>query len=200
MEHYTPADRLRGALSHPGATVPFVELGQEVWFHRDRHGGLRDTVHSLDGKIVYVRHNGQLFSAHESRTKPFVSRRQPTPPAAAPRLPPAAATARPASAPVAPLRTNTAAPPVSPPLPAASGVFFSPAISPKSSAHPRWDAAKATEIAVFDSIDCKTAISAHSVPAGQLIFYYLWRVTHKPNRGNGKPAERARYCIAGNRD
>ena len=124
----------------------------------------------------------------------------PTPPAAAPRLPPAAATARPASAPVAPLRTNTAAPPVSPPLPAASGVFFSPAISPKSPAHPRWDAAKATEIAVFDSIDCKTAISAHSVPAGQQIFYYLWRVTHKPNRGNGKPAERARYCIAGNRD
>jgi len=25
-------------------------------------------------------------------------------------------------------------------------------------------------------------------------------VTHKPNRGNGKPPERARFCIAGNRD
>jgi len=105
-----------------------------------------------------------------------------------------------ASAPAAPIRTNTAAPPVAPRLPAASHVFLSPAVRPDSPAHPRRDAAKATEIAVFDSIDCKTAIPAHSVPAGRQIFHYLWRVTHKPNRVNGKPAERARYCIAGNHD
>ena len=35
-ETYTASDSLRGALSHPGTTVPFVEVGQAVWFHRDR--------------------------------------------------------------------------------------------------------------------------------------------------------------------
>ena len=75
MEMYAAADRLRGgALSHPGTTVPFVEVGQEVWFHQHRHGWLRGAVHSLDGKTVYVRLNGQLFSSHESRTKPYISR------------------------------------------------------------------------------------------------------------------------------
>jgi len=74
MEKYAAADRLRGALSHPGTTVPFVEVGQEVWFHQHRHGWLRGAVHSLDGKTVYVRLNGQLFSSHESRTKPYISR------------------------------------------------------------------------------------------------------------------------------
>jgi len=54
MEAYTAADRLRGALSHPGTTVPFFEVGPAVWFHRDGQGWLRGTVHSLDGKTVYV--------------------------------------------------------------------------------------------------------------------------------------------------
>jgi len=101
MESYTAADRLRGALSHPGTTVPFVEVGQAVWFHRDRQGWLRGTVHSLDGKTVYVRQNGRIFSSHESRTKPFVSRR--TPPSPAP-------PARPTSASPAPIRSHTTAP------------------------------------------------------------------------------------------
>jgi len=41
---------------------------------------------------------------------------------------------------------------------------------------------------------------SHLVPRHKKIFHYLWRVTYKPNRGNGKPAERARFCIAGNQD
>ena len=53
---------------------------------------------------------------------------------------------------------------------------------------------------MFNTIDCKTSIPASRVPSGKQIFHYLWRVTHKPNRGNGKPAARARFCIAGNRD
>jgi len=53
---------------------------------------------------------------------------------------------------------------------------------------------------VFNTIDCKTSIPASRVPSDKQIFHYLWRVTHKPNRGNGKPAARARFCIAGNRD
>jgi len=59
METYTAADRLRGALSYPGTTFPFVEVGQAFWFHRDRQGWLRGTVHSLDGKTAYVRQNGR---------------------------------------------------------------------------------------------------------------------------------------------
>ena len=191
METYTAADRLRGALSHPGTTVPFVEVGQAVWFHRDRQGWLRGTVHSLDGKTVYVRHNGRLFSSHESRTKPFVSRRPPPSPA-----PPA----RPSSASPAPIRTHTPAPPAPASLPAHSRVYLAPASNPASPSHPRWDSAKATELAVFDAIDCKTSMPSSLVPADKQIFHYLWRVTHKDNRGNGKPAERARFCVAGNRD
>eukprot|EP00168_Porphyra_purpurea_P014779 TRINITY_DN431_c1_g1_i1.p5 TRINITY_DN431_c1_g1~~TRINITY_DN431_c1_g1_i1.p5 ORF type:complete len:150 (-),score=32.19 TRINITY_DN431_c1_g1_i1:1158-1607(-) len=41
---------------------------------------------------------------------------------------------------------------------------------------------------------------SHLVPRHKKLFNYLWRVTHKPNRGNGKPTERARFCIAGNQD
>jgi len=101
MEAYTATDRLRGALSHPGATVLFVEVGQAVWLHRDRQGWLRGSVHSLDGKNVYVRHNGCLFSSHEARNKPCVSR-QPPQSLASPTLPVSTSTA--------PIRTHTPAP------------------------------------------------------------------------------------------
>lgn len=36
IEQYTAADRLRNALSHPGTTVNYVDVGQEVWFHRQK--------------------------------------------------------------------------------------------------------------------------------------------------------------------
>jgi len=191
MEAYTAADRLRGALSHPGTTVPFVEVGQAVWFHRDRQGWLRGSVHSLDGKTVYVRHNGRLFSSHESRTKPYVSRRPPPSPAS-PALPIFASTT--------PIRTHTLALPAPSQLPAHSRVFLTLSTDPNSPSHPRWDAAKATELAVFNAIDCNTSLPSSGDPADKQISHYLWRVTHKANRGNGKPTERARFCVARNRD
>jgi len=191
MEACTAADRLRGALSHPGTTVPFVEVGQAVWFHRDRQGWLRGTGHSLDGKTVYVRHNGRLFSSHESSTKPFVSRRPPPSPAPS---------ARPTYASPAPIRTHTTAPPAPASLPAHSRVYHAPASDPVSPSHPRWDSAKATELAVFNAIDCQTSMTSSLVPVDKQIFHYLWRVTHKDDHGNGKPAERARFCVTGNRD
>lgn len=49
MERHTAADRLRGALSHPGTVFLYVEVGQEVLFNRERHGWLRGVIHSLDG-------------------------------------------------------------------------------------------------------------------------------------------------------
>lgn len=49
MERHTAADRLRGALSHPGTVVPYAEVGQEVLFHRERHDWPRGVIHSLDG-------------------------------------------------------------------------------------------------------------------------------------------------------
>ena len=190
MEAYTAADRLRGALSHLGTTVPFVEDGQAVWFHRDRQGWLRGTVHSLDGKNVYVRNNGRLFSSHASRTKPYVSRRPPPSPASP---------SQPVSA-TASIRSHTAAPPAPVQLPAHSRIFLTSPADPASPSHPRWDAAKATELAIFNAIDCKTSLPASGVPRNKQIFHYLWRVTHKTNRGNGKPAVRARFCVAGNRE
>jgi len=69
MERYTAAERLQGALSHPGTNVPFVSVDQEVWLHRHRLGWLRGRVHSLDGKTVYIQRDGTLFSSHEARTK-----------------------------------------------------------------------------------------------------------------------------------
>lgn len=53
---------------------------------------------------------------------------------------------------------------------------------------------------MFDAIDCKNTVHISDVPAGKQIFNYTWQVTHKANRGNGKPDERARFCIAGNED
>jgi len=191
VEAYTAADGLRGAVSHPSTTVPFVEVGQAVWFYHDRQGWLRGTDHSLDGKTGYVRHNGRLFSSHESRTKPYVSRRPPPSPASH---------AQPVSATTAPIRTHTPAPPASAQLPAHSRIFLTSPADPASPSHPRWDAAKATELAIFNAIDCKTSLPASGVPRNKQIFHYLWRVTHKTNRGNGKPAVRARFCVAGNRE
>lgn len=46
MERHTAADRLRGALLHPGTVVPYFGVGQEVLFRRERHGWLRGVVHS----------------------------------------------------------------------------------------------------------------------------------------------------------
>lgn len=188
MEKYMAADRLRGALSHPGTTVPYVEVRQEVWFHRDKRGWLRGTVHALDGKTVYIRRDNKIFSAHEARTKPYVNRSAPQP---AP---------EPATTPSPPIRTHTPAPPASTPLPAATRVFSTTNIDPNSHHHPRWDTAKKTELNVFHAMDCMRAVPASEVPQGKQIFDYIWRVTYKENRGNGKPPERARFCIAGNRD
>lgn len=38
------------------------------------------------------------------------------------------------------------------------------------------------------------------MPADAQGFNYTWRCTHKANRGNGKPDERALFCVAGNED
>ena len=128
MEAYTAADRLRDALSHPGTTVPFVQVVQAVWFHRDRQGWLRGSVHSLDGNTVYVRHNGRLFSSHESRTNSYVSR-PPPPSPASPAVPISASTAA--------IRTHTPAPPAPSQLPAHSRVFLALKTDPDFPSHPR---------------------------------------------------------------
>lgn len=189
MERHTAADRLRGALSHPGTTVPYVEVGQEVWFHRNKRGWLRGTVHALDGKTVYIRRDNKIFSAHEARTKPYVHRSTPRPaPGPTPTTPPP------------PIRTNTAAPAAPAQVPPAARVFAATNIDPNSHHHPRWDTAKKTELDVFHAMDCMRAVPASEVPQDKQIFDYIWRVTYKDNRGNGKPPERARFCIAGNRD
>jgi len=198
MENYTAADRLRGALTHPGTTIPFVEVGQEVWIHRLRHSWLRGAVHSLDGKTVYVRRNGQLFSSHGSRAIPYISRSPPTAPAAS--SPPAASASAPAPPAPALIRTHSPTPLLPALLPLRASVFLSRPANPDSASHPCWDAAKATESAVFANIDCKRPLPSHLVPRHNEIFHYLWRVTYKPNRGKGKPAERAHFCIAGNHD
>jgi len=179
MESYKAGDRLRSALSHPDTTVPLFELGHALWFHRDRQGWLRGTAHPLDSQTVYVRHSGRLFSSHDSRTKPFVSRH--TPPSPAP-------PSRPAFASPAPIRTQTPAPLAPSALPATSRVYLAPASDPASPSHRRWDCVKATELSVFNSIDCKTSLPSSLVRANKQIFQYLWRVARKTNRGNGKPA------------
>ena len=191
MEAYTADDRLRGALSHPCTNVPFVEVDQAVWFHRDKHGWTSGRVPSLDGKNVYVTRNNRIYSSHEARTKPHVSRRPQPPPTPA---------ASPVSDATLPIRTHATAPPPPTTLPTRTRAFLADPHDPDSPSHPRWDAEKRTELNIFNFIDCKTTLPAFNVPAGKQIFHYLWRVTHKPNRGNGKPAERARFCVAGNRD
>jgi len=195
MERHTTADHLRGALSHPDTTVSFVQVVQPVWFHPDRHGWLRGTVHSLDGKTVYVLQIDKIYSAHESRTKRFVSRLPPTPD----RRPNLDAPAPPPR-PMDPIGTHASAPPPAVSLPSATRIFHAEPADPSSHRHPRWDAAKRTERAIFDAIDCKHTISLHEVPHGKQIFPFIWRVTQKPNRCNRKPPEGARFCIEGNRD
>jgi len=154
MEKYTAADGLRGALSHTGTSVPLVERGREVWSHLHCNGWLRGTVSSLDGKTVYVRRNGLLFSSHESRTKPYVSRTPPTAPAAPSSFAASASTLAPPAS--APIRTHSPAPPPPASFPPRASVFLSRPANPESPSHPRWDAAKVIEIAVFAKIDCKT--------------------------------------------
>ena len=63
MEAYIAADGLRGARSHPGTTVPFVEVGQAVWFHRDKHGCLQGRVHSIFGRGA----RGAILAVEEER-------------------------------------------------------------------------------------------------------------------------------------
>jgi len=71
---------------------------------------------------------------------------------------------------------------------------------PDSPDHPRWDASKQTELAVFDSFDRKTTISRAAVPAGEQVFDYLWRCTWEEHRGIGKPPARSHFCIASHRE
>lgn len=66
MERHTAADRLRGALSHPGTIVAYVDVGQEVSFHRERAGWPRRVAQSMDGKTVYVLRDGKIVSCHEA--------------------------------------------------------------------------------------------------------------------------------------
>jgi len=197
MERYSAADRLRGALSHPGTSVPFVIVGQQVWFYRHKHGCLRGTVDSLKGKTFFlcllgegfVRGEGKIFSSHESRTKPFVGRSHlpPDPPCLAP-------------APPGPIRTHTPAPPSTPTLAPVAAAYLIHAPDLSSHRHPRWNVGKRHEINVFDSFECKTTIPAAAVPPGEQIFDYLWRCDYKPDRGNGTPPTSARFCIAGARE
>ena len=134
-----------------------------------------------------MRHEGKIFSSHEARTKPFVSRSHPSPGA-----PPAPA--------ATPIRTHTPSPPAPVTLPPAARAFIVSHPHPDSHHHPRWDAAKRLELSVFDAFDCKTTFPASAVPRGEQIFDFLWRCTYKADRGNGKPPARARFCIAGDRE
>lgn len=188
MEAHSAADRQSGALSHTGTAVPFVEVEKALWWHRDLQGWLRGSVHSLNGKTVIFCHNGRLFYSHDSRTKPDVSRRPPSL-HVWPALPVSTSTAA--------IHTHTLDLPALPPLPAHSCVSLASSRSPKFPTHSRWDTAKATELA---AIYCKTSLPFFRVPANQQFFHDLWRVTHKATRGTGKPAELARFCVAGNRD
>jgi len=197
MERYSAADRLQGALSHPGTSVPFVTVGQQVWFYRQKHGWLRGTVDCLKGKTVFLRHlgagfvrgEGKIFSSHESRTKPFVARSH---------LPPAPPC--PAPAPLGPIRTHTPAPPSAPTRAPGAAAYLIHPPDLSSHHHPRWNVAKRHEINFFDSFDCKTTIPAATVPPGEQIFDYLRRCDYKSDRGNGTPPTRARFCIASDRE
>lgn len=141
-----------------------------------------------------MRREEKVFSSHESRTKPFVARK-PTP------RPTTSSGDTPPTLPPPPLiRTHKPAPSPAAELPPAARAYAADGINPNSHRHSQWDTAKRTELAVFDAIDCKNTIHISEVPARTQIFNYTWRVTHKANRGNGKPDERARFCIAGNED
>lgn len=68
---------------------------------------------------------------------------------------------------------------------------------PNSHNHARWHDAKVAEVAYFRTLGAVTAVPATSVPAGRQIFPYTWRCTENPDRGNGKPPLRARFCMQG---
>jgi len=215
LQSYTVWARLQGALSHPGTTVPYVTVGQHVLFYREKDGWLHGRVTSIDGKDVYVLRDGKLFSAHESRVKPYVdsllhaplyeksrtdlSDRNPTSttdhhthfpsplPANQP-PPPPHASGRPAPTP----------PTV--PISAEARIFHSSAAAappPSSHHHSRWHDAKVTEVSSFRSLGAVTAVPASAVPPGAQVFPYTWRCTENPDRGNGKPPLRARFCMQG---
>ena len=113
---------------------------------------------------MYVCHNGRFFSSHESCTNPYVSRR-PSPLPASP--------ANPLSASAAPICTHTPAQPAPAHLPANTQDFLTSPADPASPFHHLWDAAKATELSFFNSIDCKTPLLSSGVPADKQIFHYL---------------------------
>jgi len=100
-----------------------------------------------------------------------------------------------------PIHTHASEPPPATSLPPVTRIFHAEPADTSSHRHTRWDAAKRTELAIFDAIDdCKHAIPLHEVPHRKQVFTCIWCVTHKPKRGTGQPPERARFCLAGNRD
>lgn len=184
LERHTAADRLRGALSHPGNIVTYVEVGQEVSFHRERAGWPRRVAQAVDGKTVYVLRDGKIFFCHEARTKSRVVRR-PSP--ATSRPPPAP------SAPVAPVRTHTAAPDPPAQVPPSARAYPVERFDLNTHHHARWDEAKRTELATFEKMDCKKTVQISEVPGGTQSFDFVWRVQDKTYRGNEKPNVRVRY-------
>ena len=79
VDAYTVRDRLQEALSHAGAPLPYVTVGQHVLFHRAKAGWQHARVSSIDGKDVYVNRDNRLYSVHESRVKPYVDSLLPAP-------------------------------------------------------------------------------------------------------------------------
>jgi len=127
------------------------------------------------------------------RTNPAPSRSSPAP--TCPPAPPC-----PAPAPPGPIRTHTPAPLSAPTLAPVAAAYFIYPPDLSSHRHPRWNVAKCHEINVFDSFECKTTIPAAAVPPGEQVFDYLWRCDYKPDRGNGTPPTRARFCIVSDRE
>jgi len=202
VDAYTVRDRLQEALSHPGATVPYVTVGQHVLFHRAKAGWQHARVSSFDGKDVYVNRNNRLYSVHESHVRPYVDSLLPAPmykqrrtdvadrdPALGPYhqthypspLPPNQPSLPPAPS-GRPVPT-----PSSPSLPPSARVFHAsgPADPPTSSHHrSRWQPAKVTEVSYFKSLGALTAVPLFPVPRGTQIFPYTWRCTGSNARGN----------------
>jgi len=209
-------DRLQGALSHPGTTGPYVSVGQHVLFYRANHGWLHGRVSSLDGRDVYIQRDNETFSAHESRVKPYVDSLLPAPlyeqdrtdladrdPTATvdhhTHYPSPLPANQPPPAPIASDRPSPSAP--APSLDAAAHIFHtarSAEPSPSSHHHSHWHDAKVIEVSFFRSLGAVTAVPASDVPAGAQVFPYTWRCTEDPDRGNGKPPLRARFCMQGN--
>jgi len=215
MEVFTVRDRLQGALSHPGATVPYVTVGKHELFHRAKAGWQHARVSSIDSKNVDVTRDNRLYSVHESRVKPYVDSLLPAPlyeqrrtdvadrdPALGPYhhtnytspLPPKQPPSHPAP-------SDRPAPTPPPPSLASSARFFhasGPANPPTASHHnSRWHPVKVTEVSYFKSLGAVTAVPISSMPRGTQIFPSTWRCTENNERGNGKAPLRARSCMQG---